>query len=233
MKPLYLYFCTVSFVSQYFTTRNYYFNHLREWKRYPNTKAVLKSPDVIWNLRGLQYREETRSAAALWSLKMRENKNKPLRARTATKLRELRQRRRRMATRTAKRQTGWIKKKLCTCITLFCTCLCLCRRCTTTTWNCLISRFVESVKHKTKIFYFCKLRYSPLECNYRKIHQRNWQIERHGIRAMNFETAWIHRRHRCLSSLITRVNISAKDKDSLELTVKSQAVSSRPFSVSR
>ena len=60
MKPLYLYFCTVSFVSQYFTTRNYYFNHLREWKKNPNTEAVLKSPDVIsdiligwqlWNLR--------------------------------------------------------------------------------------------------------------------------------------------------------------------------------------
>ena len=59
----------------------------------------------------LQYREATRSAAALWSLKMRENKNKPLRGRTVTKLRELRQRRRRTATRTAKRQTGWIKKK--------------------------------------------------------------------------------------------------------------------------
>ena len=166
MKPLYLYFCTVSFVSQYFTTRNYYFNHLREWKRYPNTKAVLKSPDVIndiligrqlWNLRGLQYREATRSAAALWSLKMRENKNKPVRACTVTKLRELRQRRRRTATRTAKRQTGWIKKKLCTCITLFWTFLCLCRRCTTTKWNCLISRFVESVKHETKI----QIRYSP------------------------------------------------------------------------
>ena len=41
----------------------------------------------------------------------RENKNKPFRARTVTKLRELRQRRRRPATRTAKRQTGWIKKK--------------------------------------------------------------------------------------------------------------------------
>ena len=155
-------FCTVSFVSQYFT-RIYYFNHLREWKRYPITKAELKSPDVIsdifalyhlflsilqqgiitlttsgnerdtlilkqcskspdvisdiligrqlWNLSGLQYREETRSAAALWSLKMRENKNKPLRARTVTKPRELRQRQRRTATRTAKRQTGWIKKK--------------------------------------------------------------------------------------------------------------------------
>lgn len=164
---------------------------------------------------------------------MRENKNKPLRARTVTKLRELRQRRRRTATRTAKRQTGWIKKKkLCTCITLFWTFLCLCRRCTTTKWNCLISRFVESMKHETKI----QIRYSPLKFNYRKIHQRNWQIKRHGIRAMNFETAWIHRRRRSLSSLITRANISAnsaKDKDSLELTVKSQAVSSRPFSVSR
>ena len=35
------------------------------------------------------------------------------------------------------------KQQLCTCITLFCTFLC--RRCTTTTWKCLISRFVEDV----------------------------------------------------------------------------------------
>ena len=53
---------------------------------------------------------------------------------------------------------------------------------------------------------------------------------------MNLEAAWIHRRRRSLSYLITRANISvnsARDKDSLELTVKSQAVSSLPFSVSR
>ena len=35
------------------------------------------------------------------------------------------------------------KQQLCTCITLFCTFLC--RRCSTTKWKCLISRFVEDV----------------------------------------------------------------------------------------
>ena len=47
-------FCTVSFVSQYFT-RIYYFNHLREWKRYPITKAELKSPDVISDIFALYH----------------------------------------------------------------------------------------------------------------------------------------------------------------------------------
>ena len=37
-------------------------------------------------------------------------------------------------------------------VTLFYTFLC--RRCTTTTWNCLISRFVEDGNKKTKTFFF-------------------------------------------------------------------------------
>ena len=41
------------------------------------------------------------------------------------------------------------KQQLCTCITLFCTLLC--RRCTTTTWKCVISRFVE--EHETTNFF--------------------------------------------------------------------------------
>ena len=54
--------------------------------------------------------------------------------------RELRQRRRR---REGQKSYRFIlaKQQLCTCITLFCTFLC--RRCTTTTWKCLISRFVR------------------------------------------------------------------------------------------
>ena len=54
------------------------------------------------------------------------------------------------------------KQQLCTCITLFCTFLC--RQCTITTWKCLISRFVENVNTRQRL-------YSILEFNSRK----NWQ----------------------------------------------------------
>jgi len=58
------------------------------------------------------------------------------------------------------------KQQLCTCITLFCTFLS--RRCTTATWNFLISRvlFMEQVNTTPKIsFPFCKLRYLPFGFN--------------------------------------------------------------------
>ena len=67
------------------------------------------------------------------------------------------------------------QKQLYTCSTLFCTFLC--RRCTTTTWNCLISRFVEDVDTgKRPSVSFPELWYSPLEFNSRKIcqHLTNW-----------------------------------------------------------
>ena len=85
--------------------------------------------------------------------------------------REFTQRRRR-------RQREWpksnrfrqAKQQLCTCITLFFTFLC--RRCTTTTWNCLISRFVEDGNTRQQLsFSFPKLWYSPLEFNSKKICQ--------------------------------------------------------------
>ena len=41
------------------------------------------------------------------------------------------------------------KQQLCTCITLFCTFLC--RRCTSTTWYCLISRFVSDVNTRQRL----------------------------------------------------------------------------------
>ena len=54
------------------------------------------------------------------------------------------------------------KQRLCTCITLFCTFLC--RHCTTTTWNCQISRFVEEVNTRQRLsFSFPELRCSLLE----------------------------------------------------------------------
>ena len=62
------------------------------------------------------------------------------------------------------------KQQLSTWITLFCTFLC--RRCTTMTWNCLISRFEEDVNtRRPPSFSFPEPRYSPLEFNSRKIRQ--------------------------------------------------------------
>ena len=45
-----------------------------------------------------------------------------------------------------RQKSNWFrlaKQQFCTCVTLFCSFPCL--RCTTTTWKCLISRFVEDV----------------------------------------------------------------------------------------
>ena len=42
------------------------------------------------------------------------------------------------------------KQQLCTCIMLFCTFLC--RHCSTTTWRCLIARFMESANKRRRIF---------------------------------------------------------------------------------
>ena len=67
------------------------------------------------------------------------------------------------------------KKQLCTCITLFCTFLC--RQCTTTTWKCLISRFVEVMNRRQQLsFSFRILWHNPLEFNSRNIcwHLTNW-----------------------------------------------------------
>ena len=104
------------------------------------------------------------------------------------------------------------KQQLCTCITLFCTFLC--RRCTTTTWKCLISRCVEDVNTRDKDFLFLwdpELRYSLLEFNSRKIcqHLTNWtswnKHDKVWSRANFFK--WRFRsRHRscCLRSLLKR-----------------------------
>ena len=62
-----------------------------------------------------------------------------------------------------RQKSNWfrlVKQQLCTCITLFRTFLC--RRCATTTWNFLVSRFVEDVNTR-QWFSFSELRYSPLE----------------------------------------------------------------------
>ena len=64
-----------------------------------------------------------------------------------------------------------------------------CRHCTTAKQNCLASPFQEDAEDVNVIQpffdpFFFKLRYSPLA--------DIWQIGRHGIIAMNFETAWFH-----------------------------------------
>ena len=84
---------------------------------------------------------------------------------------ELKQRRRR---RQRGRQKSYrvrlTKQKLFTCIMLFCTFLS--RRCTTTTWKCLISRFVEDRNTRQHLsFSFPELWYSPLEFNSQTIFQ--------------------------------------------------------------
>ena len=61
-------------------------------------------------------------------------------------------RRRRQGERQKNNRFGLAKQQLCTCVTLFCTFLC--RRCTTTTWKCLISRFVEDVNKRQRLSFF-------------------------------------------------------------------------------
>ena len=59
----------------------------------------------------------------------------------------------------------------------------LCRHGTTTTWKCLISRFVEDVNTRQRLsFSFPELRYSLLEFNCRHFASI-WRTERDGIRA--------------------------------------------------
>ena len=84
---------------------------------------------------------------------------------------ELKQRRRR---RQGERQKSnrfiLAKQQLCTCITLFCTFHS--RRCTTTTWKCLISRSVEDGNIRQQLsFSFPELWYNPLEFNSKTICQ--------------------------------------------------------------
>ena len=87
-----------------------------------------------------------------------------------TECREIKQRRRRrQRIRQKSDRFTLAKQQLCTCITFFCTFLC--RHCTTTTWKCLISRFMKGREHKTTFFCFPENRYSLLEFNFRA----NWQ----------------------------------------------------------
>ena len=107
--------------------------------------------------------------------------------------RELKQRRRRRKRERQKsNKLGSAKQQLCTCITVsgLVRCTLLWRHCTTTTWNFLISRFMEDVNTSQRFSScFCELRYSPLEFNPWNIASI-WQIKAHSWnkpRAMKFE----------------------------------------------
>ena len=75
--------------------------------------------------------------------------------------RKLKQRRgRRQGERQKSNWFRFAKQQLCTCITLFCTFLC--RHCTTTTWKCLISRFVELTGTQDNNFPFLFLNFDTV-----------------------------------------------------------------------
>ena len=128
------------------------------------------------------------------------------------KIRELKQRRRRrQRERQKSNRFRLTKHKLCTCITLFCTFLC--RRCTNTTWKCLISRFVEDVNTRQRLcFSFPELWYSLLEFNSSKIYQHltnwtRWNKRDKVWSSANSHFKWRFRSRRrfcCLNSLLSR-----------------------------
>ena len=66
------------------------------------------------------------------------------------------------------------KTIICTCITLFCTFLCRC--CTTTTWKCLISRFMEEVNKRRRNFlsFFINLSVVPKKSMAYDPRQSSW-----------------------------------------------------------
>ena len=124
-------------------------------------------------------------------------------------IKELKQRRRRR--QRERQKSNWFrsaKQQLCTCIMLFCTFLC--RPCTTTTWNCLISRFSEDVNTRLRVsISFPELWCSLLEFNSRKNCQHLTKWTRYNKRDKVWSSAnslfkWRVRglrRRCCLSSL--------------------------------
>ena len=64
--------------------------------------------------------------------------------------------------------------------------------CTITTWNFLISRFVEDMNGRRRLsFSFAELQYSLLEFNSQK-NANIWQIEWDGTSAIKFNAVQIH-----------------------------------------
>ena len=93
------------------------------------------------------------------------------------------------ATQTAKKQwVYWAKQQLCTCTTLFCSFFCRC--CTSSTWNYVVSRLMETdVNTRQQFSFFSELRYSDdLEI----IPTFDKSCEWIRIRLNKFETVRIH-----------------------------------------
>ena len=104
------------------------------------------------------------------------------------------------------------KQQLCTCTTLFCTFLC--RRWTTTTWNCLISRFTEEGNKRQQLsFFFSWTLMQSFSIQLQEIWKiaNIWRIRRDGISAIKFGGTnslfkWRFRRSRrrlCVNSLMS------------------------------
>ena len=96
-------------------------------------------------------------------------------------------------------------------------CTFLCRRCTTTTWICLISRFVGDANTRRPSFSRSELWYSPLEFNSRKIcqHLTNWTWWNTRDKVCSstktlFNLGFrIRRRRSCFSSLLAKQQLCA------------------------
>ena len=110
--------------------------------------------------------------------------------------RELKQRRRRRRRRRQRerqksdRKLDWSNSTLCIMLFLYISC----RRCTTTTWKCQISRFVEDGKKRQQpSFSFPELWYiQSSKIQLKKGFAKIWRSKRDEIRAIKFEAARIH-----------------------------------------
>ena len=124
--------------------------------------------------------------------------------------REFMQRRRRRQRERQKSNRFWqAKQQLCRCITFFDTFLYL--RCTTTTWNCLISRFVAGRGQKTTTFFFFSgTLMEPFRINSTKIcqnltNQTRWNKRDKVWVSTNSPFKWrfrSRRRRHCVNSLM-------------------------------
>ena len=105
------------------------------------------------------------------------------------------------AMRTGKsKEFGLAKQQFCTCITLFCTFPC--RRCTTTTWNLLISHFNYGRReHKiTVFFFFFWTKVQSFRIQLQKKLPTFYEIEREGIR-LQWNGHW-QKRATCFAKLL-------------------------------
>ena len=125
-------------------------------------------------------------------------------------IRDLKQRRRRQQQERQKsNRFRSARQELCTCITLFCTFLC--RRCTSTTWKYLNSRFVEDGNTSQQLsFYFPKLWFSPLEFDSKDIcqHLTNWTRQKKCDEVLNSANSLF--RWRFHSSRCRRIRTESK-----------------------